>query len=89
MIKSFNQSSRLEYFVECAKAFLAAARLKPHKAYYAFVALNELRTLGSAVRCMLSDDDVFVAAADRYSLGTAPKNCVQRLHFSLYYFKLS
>ncbi len=37
--------------------------LKPHKAYYSLVAFNELRKLGSAVRCTSSDDDVFAAAA--------------------------
>ncbi|MBQ3288288.1 MAG: hypothetical protein IJH50_02615 [Kiritimatiellae bacterium] len=36
---------------------------KPHKAYYAFVAFNELRKLGRAVRCVSSDPDLYAAAA--------------------------
>lgn len=52
MIKSFKQSSRLEYFVECAKAFLAAARLKPHKAYYALYRNPKMRS-DSMLKCNL------------------------------------
>jgi hypothetical protein len=37
--------------------------LKPHKAYYAFKAFNELRKLGKAVECKSSNQDVYVAAA--------------------------
>ena len=37
--------------------------LKPHKAYYAFMAFNELRKLGKAVECKSSNKDVYVAAA--------------------------
>ena len=37
--------------------------LKPHKAYYVFVAFNELRKLGNAVECRSSDKDVYAAAA--------------------------
>ena len=36
---------------------------KPHKAYDAFVAFNELRKLGTAVRCTSSDSSVWAAAA--------------------------
>lgn len=36
---------------------------KPHKAYYGLVAFNELRKLGSAVRCLSSDQEVYAAAA--------------------------
>ena len=36
---------------------------KPHKAYYAFMAFNELRKLGTAVMAASSDSDVKVAAA--------------------------
>ena len=36
---------------------------RPHKAYYAFVAFNELRKLGTAVSCMSSDPDLYAAAA--------------------------
>ena len=36
---------------------------KPHKAYYAFTAFNELRKLGTAVAASSDDADVFVAAA--------------------------
>ncbi len=37
--------------------------LKPHKAYYAFMAFNELRKLKNAVACASNDGDVFAAAA--------------------------
>ena len=36
---------------------------KPHKAYYAFMAFNELRKAGTAVRCTSSAPDLYVAAA--------------------------
>ncbi|MBQ1568850.1 MAG: hypothetical protein IIZ70_03025, partial [Kiritimatiellae bacterium] len=36
---------------------------KPHKAYYAFTAFNELRKIGSAVHCTSSDSTLYVAAA--------------------------
>ena len=36
---------------------------KPHKAYYAFMAFNELRKAGRAVAAECDDADVFVAAA--------------------------
>ncbi len=36
---------------------------KPHKAYYAFTAFNELRKAGTAVRCTLSDPALYAAAA--------------------------
>ena len=36
---------------------------EPHKAYYAFVAFNELRKLGRAVSCTSSDPDLYAAAA--------------------------
>ena len=36
---------------------------KPHKAYYAFTAFNELRKCGKAVATVSSDKDVWVAAA--------------------------
>ncbi len=36
---------------------------KPHKAYYAFMAFNELRRNGMAVACTSDDADVFAAAA--------------------------
>ena len=36
---------------------------KPHKSYYAFTAFNELRKIGSAVRCTSSDPAVYAAAA--------------------------
>ncbi len=36
---------------------------KPHKAYYAFTAFNELRKIGSAVRCTSSDPAVYATAA--------------------------
>ena len=36
---------------------------KPHKAYYAFVAFNELRKAGLAVPCMVSDDRIWACAA--------------------------
>ena len=36
---------------------------KPHKAYYAFVAFNELRKAGTAVRCTSSDPALYAAAA--------------------------
>jgi len=36
---------------------------KPHKAYYAFVGFNELRKLGAAVKCSVSDDSLWAAAA--------------------------
>ena len=36
---------------------------KPHKAYYAFTAFNELRKAGKAVAAVSSDADVWVAAA--------------------------
>lgn len=38
---------------------------RPHKAYDAFVAFNELRKLGVAVRCTSSDPSVWAAAASR------------------------
>ncbi len=37
--------------------------LKPHKAYYAFMAFHELRKLKTAVSCTSNEDDVYVAAA--------------------------
>ena len=37
---------------------------KPHKAYYAFTAFNELRMRGMAVRATSDDKDVWVAAAN-------------------------
>ena len=37
--------------------------MKPHKAYYAFMAFNELRKLGKAVECKSSNEGVYVAAA--------------------------
>ncbi len=37
--------------------------LKPHKAYYAFMAFNELRKLGVSVACASDDPDVYAAAA--------------------------
>lgn len=37
--------------------------LKPHKAYYAFVNFNELRKLGTAVKCSVSDDSLWAVAA--------------------------
>ena len=36
---------------------------KPHKAYYAFLAFNELRKLRTAVACRCDDDGIFAAAA--------------------------
>lgn len=36
---------------------------RPHKAYYAFLAFNELRKLGTAVKCVSSDPDLWAAAA--------------------------
>ncbi len=39
--------------------------LQPHKAYYAFLAFNELRKLGTAVSCTSDDPDVFAAAAHK------------------------
>ncbi len=36
---------------------------KPHKAYYAFMAFNELRKLGAAVACTASDAGVYASAA--------------------------
>jgi hypothetical protein len=36
---------------------------KPHKAYYAFMAFNELRKAGKAVSAESDDPDVWVAAA--------------------------
>ncbi len=36
---------------------------KPHKAYYAFVAFNELRKAGEAVRCVSSDPELYAAAS--------------------------
>jgi len=36
---------------------------KPHKAYYAFVDFNELRKLGKAVKCSVSDEVLWASAA--------------------------
>ena len=38
---------------------------KPHKAYYAFMAFNELRKAGTAVAATSDDADVWVAAAKK------------------------
>ena len=36
---------------------------QPHKAYWVFVAFNELRKLGTAVKCVSGDEDLWATAA--------------------------
>jgi hypothetical protein len=36
---------------------------QPHKAYWVFVAFNELRKLGTAVKCVSCDEDLWATAA--------------------------